>query len=167
MLLCLILIHLIRTLYSPFDSELEDLTGLRTEDYIAFYQLVYDEFENAMSSSQNAINDIKAFLNSLNPYAVDVEKEYERLMAFAQSTASVNLQSAMDSLNSIKASKVQDTFGKEKGRKLLDIFGLYRKSRDFLYYNGKNPFAENDIVNIGLHFFLKNVRPYAASCNES
>lgn len=24
-----------------------------------------------------------------------------------------------------------------------------------------------DIVNIGLHFFLKNVRPYAASCNES
>ena len=26
---------------------------------------------------------------------------------------------------------------------------------------------ENDIVNIGLHFFLKNVRPYAASCSEA
>ena len=25
----------------------------------------------------------------------------------------------------------------------------------------------NDIVNIGLHFFLKNVRPYAASCSEA
>ena len=25
----------------------------------------------------------------------------------------------------------------------------------------------NDIVNIGLHFILKNVRPYAASCSES
>ena len=24
-----------------------------------------------------------------------------------------------------------------------------------------------DIVNIGLHFFLKNVRPYAASCKET
>ena len=24
-----------------------------------------------------------------------------------------------------------------------------------------------DIVNIGLHFFLKNVRPYAASCSEA
>lgn len=23
------------------------------------------------------------------------------------------------------------------------------------------------IVNIGLHFFLKNVRPYAASCSEA
>lgn len=26
---------------------------------------------------------------------------------------------------------------------------------------------QNDIVNIGLHFFLKNVRPYAASCSEA
>ena len=25
---------------------------------------------------------------------------------------------------------------------------------------------QSDIVNIGLHFFLKNVRPYAASCSE-
>ena len=32
----------------------------------------------------------------------------------------------------------------------------------FVKYNGMT-----DIVNIGLHFFLKNVRPYAASCNES
>jgi len=28
-------------------------------------------------------------------------------------------------------------------------------------------FEKNDIVNIGLHFFLKNVRPYAASCSEA
>ena len=27
--------------------------------------------------------------------------------------------------------------------------------------------ASHDIVNIGLHFFLKNVRPYAASCSEA
>ena len=26
---------------------------------------------------------------------------------------------------------------------------------------------KNDIVNIGLHFFLKNVRPYAAFCCEA
>jgi len=138
-------INLIRTLYSHFDSELEDLTGLRTEDYIAFYQLVCDEFENAMNSSKNEMNNIKEFLNSLNPYADDIEKEYERLMAFAQGASSINLQNAVDSLNSIKASKVQDIFGKEKGRKLLDIFGLYRKSRDFSYYNGKNPFAKHPL----------------------
>ena len=30
-----------------------------------------------------------------------------------------------------------------------------------------SPKRSIDIVNIGLHFFLKNVRPYAASCNES
>lgn len=27
--------------------------------------------------------------------------------------------------------------------------------------------TKNDIVNIGLHFILKNVRPYAASCSEA
>lgn len=27
--------------------------------------------------------------------------------------------------------------------------------------------ASNDIVNIGLHFILKNVRPYAAPCSEA
>ena len=26
---------------------------------------------------------------------------------------------------------------------------------------------KTDIVNIGLHFILKNVRPYAASCSEA
>ena len=26
---------------------------------------------------------------------------------------------------------------------------------------------QTDIVNIGLHFILKNVRPYAASCSEA
>ena len=37
----------------------------------------------------------------------------------------------MDSFNSIKASKVQDIFCKEKGTKLLDTFEQYRESRDF------------------------------------
>lgn len=138
-------IHLIKILYSSFDSELESLTGLITEDYIAFYQLVYDEFESAVSSSKHAIDRIKEFLYSLNPYAVDAEKEYDRLIEFAQGSAGLNLQNAMDSLSSIKASKVCDIFGKEKGGRLLDIFGLYRKERDFLYYNGKNPFAEHPL----------------------
>lgn len=28
-------------------------------------------------------------------------------------------------------------------------------------------YSANDIVNIGLHFILKNVRPYAAPCSEA
>ena len=28
-------------------------------------------------------------------------------------------------------------------------------------------FVKYDIVNIGLHFILKNVRPYAAPCSEA
>lgn len=51
----------------------------------------------------------------------------------------------MDNMNSIKAKDVVKAFGKEKGEKLLEIFGLYRKARDFQYYNGKNPFAEKPL----------------------
>ncbi|WP_288867045.1 SEC-C metal-binding domain-containing protein [uncultured Sneathia sp.] len=138
-------IHLIKILYSSFDLELESLTGLITEDYIAFYQLVCDEFKSAMSSSKYEIDRIKKFLNSLNPYAVDVEKEYERIIAFAQGSSGLNLQNVMDSLNSIKASKVYDIFGKEKGKRLLNIFGLYRKEREFSYYTAENPFAEHPL----------------------
>ena len=138
-------INLIRTLYSVFDSELEKLTGLRTEDYIAFYQLVCDEFENAISSSKYAIANMTEFLSSLNPYSDDVEKENESLITFAQGSEGVNLQNAMDNLNIIKKSKVEEIFGKEKGTRLLDTFGLYRKMRDFLYYNEDNPFAEHPL----------------------
>ena len=39
-----------------------------------------------------------------------------------------------------------------------------KKITEILEENGLD---ENDIVNIGLHFFLKNVRPHAASCSEA
>ncbi len=46
-----------------------------------------------------------------------------------------------------------------------NFFTSYVKStRDFSH--GMN-WHTYDIVNIGLHFFLKNVRPYAASCSEA
>ena len=40
-----------------------------------------------------------------------------------------------------------------------DLFRTHILERGLNYYD--------DIVNIGLHFFLKNVRPYAASCSEA
>ena len=48
-----------------------------------------------------------------------------------------------------------------------------RYSSDYIYFEVLNFTIQisneklADIVNIGLHFFLKNVRPYAASCSEA
>ena len=36
---------------------------------------------------------------------------------------------------------------------------------EFVYGSVLGSGSRNDIVNIGLHFFLKNVRPYATSCD--
>lgn len=138
-------IELIRELYTDFDLHLEEMTGLVLEDFISFYQLICDTFEETMNASKYTVESIKKQLNSFNPFAVDIEKEYERFLAFAQGAASINLQNTMDNLNTIKSASVMEMFGKKKGEKLLDIFGLYRAETDFLYYNGKNPFAEKPL----------------------
>ena len=138
-------IELIRELYGDFDLDLEEMTGLVLEDFISFYQLICDTFEETMNASKYAVESIKKQLDSFNPFAVDIEKEYERFLSFAQGAASINLQNAMDNLNTIKASSVIEKFGKKKGEKLLDIFGLHRTETDFLYYNGKNPFADKPL----------------------
>lgn len=138
-------INLIHTLYGGFDLELESITGLTTDDFIAFYELICDTFEQSMSESTHAVENLKKILYSFNPYAVDAEKEYERFLAFAQGNARTNLQNAMDNLNTIKSADIIKTFGEEKGQKLLDTFCLYRKEENFLYYNGKNPFAEKPL----------------------
>ena len=42
-----------------------------------------------------------------------------------------------------------------------------RLSQNYIVATGDLGVAKTDIVNIGLHFILKNVRPYAASCSEA
>ena len=60
---------------------------------------------------------------------------------------------------------------RKKAEKIL----FFSKTLDFLehYLPEQSLKSRNtietyrDIVNIGLHFILKNVRPYAASCSEA
>ena len=55
----------------------------------------------------------------------------------------------------------------------LDKRYCIRENVEFEFFSGfsdkqqKKSIQSFDIVNIGLHFFLKNVRPYAASCSEA
>lgn len=130
-------ITLIRKLYSPFDKELNEINGLSTEDYIAFYQLIEDVYSDAMGASKQAVTGLQKFLNSLNPHAKDIEKEFERLMEYAQGESRDEFQEAIEGLNTIRATRVYEVFGNEKGTTLLDIFGLYRKQREFSFYNEK------------------------------
>ncbi len=138
-------ITLIRKLYSPFDKELNEINGLSTEDYIAFYQLIEDVYSDAMGASKQVATGLQKFLKSLNPHAKDIEKEFERLMEYAQGASRDEFQEAIEGLNTIKATRVYEVFGNEKGTTLLGIFGLYRKQREFSFYNEKNPFAESPL----------------------
>ncbi len=138
-------IGLIRLLYGSFNTELEELTGLNIEEYLAFYQLVCDSFSKAMDSYKKSIEEINDFIYSLDPNTKDIEKEYQRLLDFGKGQARSDFQNAMDSLNTVKVTAIKETFGEEKGKALIEIFGLYRETRDFAYYNGKNPFEERPL----------------------
>lgn len=60
----------------------------------------------------------------------------------------------------------------QRGFGVKDVDSFVRKKYAYGEISEEN-FAKyrelmrSDIVNIGLHFFLKNVRPYAASCSEA
>lgn len=152
-------VELIRILYNPFNSELNDMTGLEIEDYIAFYQLVLSTFETTIHAPKQAMENIDKFLKSLNPYAPDPQKEYNRLMEFAQGAASVEFQTSIDAISTLKAADVIQRFGDTKGKKLLELFGLHRESRDFSYYNAKNPFAQQPLCWIDTDETLFIVHP--------
>lgn len=96
-------IDLIKTLYGSFDVELQELTGLTIEDYILFYELVFNSFSESMDASKNAMDEIKRFLESLNPYAEDTEQEYQRLLKFGKGQTGANFKKSIESLNTIKA----------------------------------------------------------------
>lgn len=138
-------IELIRELYADFDFYMKEMTGLGLEDFISFYQLICETFENTMNETKYAVESIKKHLKSFNPFAVDIDKEFNHFLTFVQGFTGTNFQNTMNNLNTIKSASVIKMFGKEKGEKLLDIFGLYRKETDFLYYNGKNPFVDKPL----------------------
>ena len=59
-----------------------------------------------------------------------------------------------------------DPEGKRRSIYSKDIMEL-REREEKLIKDQLDGLDTYDIVNIGLHFFLKNVRPYAASCSEA
>jgi len=136
---------LIQTLYAPFDAELERMTLLRIEDYLSFYQLVCSSFSNTLDSTKDVTRKMQEFLFSLDPNPADVEAEYQKLLSFGQGQARQDIQTVLDGLNTIQAIKIIETFGEVKGNKLIEIFSLGRKPRDFLYYNSVNPFSQKPL----------------------
>ena len=69
--------------------------------------------------------------------------------------------------------KNQKSYTPEFKQQIVDLHckagkGVTELSNEYGIPKGTvSTWIKNDIVNIGLHFILKNVRPYAASCSEA
>lgn len=141
-------ISLMKTLYSPFDAELELLTSLRIDDYIQFYQLVSDEFKESMDSPKKSMQQVADFLDSLDQNPQNIKLEYQRMLDFAQSGIGNDIQKSMNNLFTISSASILNKFGEKKGQALIEAFSLERKERNFAYYNSRNPFAEKPLCRL-------------------
>ena len=142
--------ELIKTLYSPFDDELVAICGLKTSDYIDFFNFVTEKMTDAKNRMQDAFNELQRFLASFNQYETNpqkIEKDYQRLLNFGRDNPEkfFKLQEGFTGNNKFKKQDVIDRYGKQKGEKLLELFALERKERDFKYYNGNNPFISHPL----------------------
>ena len=142
--------ELIKTLYSPFDDELVAICGLKTSDYIDFFNFVTEKMKDAKNRMQDEFNELQRFLASFNQYETNpqkIEKEYQRLLNFGRDNPETffKLQEGFTGNNKFKKQDVIDRYGKQKGEKLLELFALERKERDFKYYNGNNPFISHPL----------------------
>lgn len=142
--------ELIKTLYSPFDDELVAICGLKTSDYIDFFNFVTEKMTDAKNRMQDAFNELQRFLAGFNQYETNpqkIEKEYQRLLNFGRDNPETffKLQEGFTGNNKFKKQDVIDRYGKQKGEKLLELFALERKERDFKYYNGNNPFISHPL----------------------
>ena len=142
--------ELIKTLYSPFDDELVAICGLKTSDYIDFFNFVTEKMTDAKNRMQDAFNELQRFLASFNQYETNpqkIEKEYQRLLNFGRDNPETFFifYEGFTGNNKFKKQDVIDRYGKQKGEKLLELFALERKERDFKYYNGNNPFISHPL----------------------
>lgn len=137
--------ELIKKLYSPFDEELKNITSLSISDYVEFYYFIYEAFSSALDRQQAAMEEVSSFLSSLNPHSKNIEREYQRMQDFASSGIREKLQHAINGINTINSAEIVSRFGEEKAHALISEFCLERKSRDFVYYNGHNPFVHRPL----------------------
>lgn len=148
--------ELIQTLYSPFNKELEDLTGLVVEDFILFYKFISEEFLKSLNAPTDKFSDIQDFLLSLDTDDHKIESEYEKMLSFTEGEICRDLTSNIKNINTVSVRNIKTYFGEVKGQILLDVFSLKRKERKFLYYNGDNPFSKKPLclVDKGQRVFI-------------
>lgn len=142
--------EMIKVLYSPFDKELKTICGITTSDYLDFFTFVTEKMTDTRDDIQNVFNELQDFLHSFNSddmHPERIEQEFSRLLNFGTEHPEVvnRIQEGLTGNNKLKKQDIVNHYGEEKAGKLLELFALERKDRDFQYYNSKNPFVSHPL----------------------
>lgn len=138
---------LIKTLYSDFDNELVDITGLELSDYLEFYDFIKAELDSINLRMIQVKEKIRAFLEGLDTSSKNIDAEYQRMIDYLKNHPEEMqlIQEGLCRINKIEKKAIIDHFGADKSKILLEQFSLERKHRDFTYYNEDNPFSRSPL----------------------
>lgn len=139
--------ELIKILYSEFDNELYTITGLSISDYLDFYQFCKDELEYANDMLTHVEESIKTFFDRLNASNESIEAKYQKMLNYSTENPEQikAIQEGFTGINKIHKDSISNRFGSDKANKIISIFTLERKHREYIYYNQENPFAKKPL----------------------
>nr|WP_283703646.1 SEC-C metal-binding domain-containing protein [Clostridium perfringens] len=133
----------------PFDNILVEEIGINVSEFISFYEFIRISFSRSIEESKSGYSKFvqqhqklmqKVELKSKSNF----EEAYEYMLNQAKSFNKENLTKINDVFIVYKSDIIKK-YGELKGNKLIELFSLQRKSRDFLYYNKNNIFEEKPL----------------------
>lgn len=137
----------IKLLATPFEQELLSEIGLNVSDLIGFFYFIRNKFSQSMEKTERGV---KRFTEQYDKMVAKLEKfedpnvAYEYMMEQSKKFEANSIYPLLN-LFMLEASDVKKRYGKEKSKRLLELFSLERRERDFIYYNSNNPFEERPL----------------------
>lgn len=140
-----ILNHL-KIFYNPFSEELEKKCGLKLEDFFKLEEIYYESFE------------VQKYLDKFKKLENDLLKNGE--------LTKENIEILQDAIDfyMIKEKKLLELFGKEKVEKILELFVLDRKERDYKYFSDDNPYTVRPLCKVEKGIYMGGLPEQMVIC---
>lgn len=132
----------IKMFFLHFNSKIENIFGVNTDDMLDFYHLVFDGVQKSLDKMYDTIQSVDNYCKEES--FISKKDAKCQSQKFAES---IGLIDAFSKVNTISKNEIVSKFGTSKATKLLELFVVERNSKSFRYYAfDNNPFVEKPLV---------------------
>ena len=166
---------LLQTLYI-FGNGFDIAHGIRTP-YAAFREFLKENHESFLTTFESMYN-IQPLDDTEPWYTKEAQERWDKSVindlwwSFEEKIGHPDVEGMYDSAYSMVDTMPMEGIIDTMNVYWREQYGFVDKLQKYVLewlqtIDTSQAMCKNDIVNIGLHFFLKDVRPYAASCSEA